>query len=65
MSYIHYKLSMLGLILTATSLPPPVWTHNYCLFKLVLRHLLCDVKSNLLFPLISPEQWWLHFSLTT
>jgi len=40
MSYIRYKLSMLGLILTATSLPPPVWTHNFCLFKLVLRHLL-------------------------
>ena len=37
MSYIHYKLNMLGLILTTTSLPPPVWTHNHCLFKLVLR----------------------------
>jgi len=24
MSYIYYKLGMLGLILTATSLPPPV-----------------------------------------
>ena len=38
--YIHYKLNMLGLILTTTSLPPPVWTHNHCLFKLVLRHFL-------------------------
>ena len=38
MSYIYYRLGMLRLILTATSLPPPVWTHNYCLFKLVLRH---------------------------
>ena len=58
MSYISYKLGMLGLILTATSLPPPVWTHNFCLFKLVLRHLFsanwhyqncflwCQVKSD-------------------
>jgi len=36
--YIHHKLNMLGLVLTTTSLPPPVWTHNHCLFKLVLRH---------------------------
>ena len=57
-SYIHYKLNMLGLILTTTSLPPPVWTHNHCLFKLVLRHFLsakwhcqncflwCQIKSD-------------------
>jgi len=30
---------MLGLILTTTSLPPPVWTHNHCLFKLVPCHI--------------------------
>jgi len=34
----HHGRNMLGLTLTTTSLPPPVWTHiRFCLFKLWFR----------------------------